>query len=110
MWFCTSNLENTCGVELLYNFRKTENKWDHQHKVEKNYVPSAGVGLLCAGFRTQEAQDMEMYHELASIYPIVYESEPRVNRNSNNEFIFVVFDAAQTTDNYGYDDHDEEYN
>lgn len=84
----SKSLPQTCGVNLYYNFDDGYNADD----TESCYL--GGADLACAGFiDTPECK--QAYLELKERFNIVYQSTPRHNRYSGNQFFFVVYDGKK---------------
>lgn len=86
-------LTGACGVEHLSDFGK-ESKY---HRAGPANYDKPGCGLHTAGFIDTEVCKT-LYNELKEKWKIVYQSPPRRNVNSGNQFIFVVWDDEQTTE------------
>jgi hypothetical protein len=87
-------LTGACGVENCTEFQNAS-----RYVKAGPLVPTSkpGVGLHVAGFVDTE-ECLTIYNEFKSQWKIAYQSEPRRNINSENMFIFVVFDDQQTTE------------
>lgn len=79
-------LSGTCGVRLFYFFDKPYSS------SYTRYAHLGGAELGCAGFVDSPACH-RAYKELKAKFNIVYQSTPRRNANSGNQFFFVVYDG-----------------
>ncbi len=83
----TTTLQGTCGVGLCYGFR-TEGYGSNV--LNLNLAANAGIGFSIAGF-TNTRICKQMYKHINSKYKIVFQSPVKRNRNSGNQFFFIVF-------------------
>lgn len=81
-------LSGTCGVRLFYSFDRPYTSSDTSH------AHLGGAELGCAGFVDSPACH-RAYKELKAQFNIVYQSTPRYNRGSGNQFFFVVYDGKK---------------
>lgn len=92
MYTDQNTLVGTCGVGLLYNFREQNNAWNDYRKISSR--PTGGAGFDVAGFvSTPECQ--RAYEELCKKRKLIFQSPVRVNKNSNNDFFFCIFDKKR---------------
>jgi len=100
-----SRLSGTCGASVVYSFRQFSDKcpwpgkppsWWKKPVAPRSHLGNAnlhqGAGWLTAGF-IPNAACKEAYAILAKRYKIVFQSPRRRNNNSDNQFIFVVYDT-----------------
>lgn len=81
-------LSETCGVHLFYAFDR------HYTSSDTSHANLGGAELGCAGFVDSPACH-RAYKELKAKFNIVYQSTPRRNRGSGNQFFFVVYDGKK---------------
>jgi hypothetical protein len=89
-----NDLQGTCGVTLLWDFEMGHN-WDsygHVHVADLN--GSGGTGYAIAGFIENEIC-RRTYEELKAQFKIIWQSEVRMNENSDNLFFFVIYDRRE---------------
>lgn len=95
-------LWGTCGVACVFEYRQ-DYWWDgepttqtkkQRAKVLDNTLKvafeEAGIGHVVAGFIDNEVCKI-VYNYIASKCKVVYQSPVKVNKNSGNEFFFIVF-------------------
>lgn len=103
-----------CGVNLLSGFKDPENIRDKVYcdspsvyslkKITTDTLNSA-VGKGCQWLQVgyienkkdsiQTNKSKKVYDILKNRFPIVFESEKRLNTNSNNVFWFVIYDMSK---------------
>ena len=82
-----------CGVSSLCGFGTTSIWHEEQHDTKD--LPKetrAGCGWVVCGF-IDKRPSKEMYDDMTSRYPMVYQSPVRKNKNSRNNFFFCIFDV-----------------
>jgi hypothetical protein len=83
-----------CGVSTVYNFRaytsRDEVHWSY--KEISKLIPSAGCGWVIVAFVAGDPLSEQAYELCKQRGPVVYQSPVRVNKNSENDFYFAVFD------------------
>lgn len=98
-------LHGACGVTLLSDF------WESSEKFGFNPADSimpGGAGFITAGFIYDNELSDKMFALLSSKYDVLFVSEVRLNRNSENQFYFAVFSVKDVeNDKYGWKDQDE---
>lgn len=104
MKVCMDTVAGACGMGVAYDF-------GYGTPVNK-VTNSGGIGYICAGFRTNNKQDMEVFSDMEKRGPCVYRTPSLTNLNSKNEFFFAVFDWT-ADDKWGFNaqdgyDHDED--
>ena len=82
-----NNISGTCGLGVVYAFNT-----DWAEGINISQLKQHGTGFFVAGF-IQTKKCKEQYEHIAETYPIVYQSPVRRNRNSGNDFFFIVFDV-----------------
>lgn len=82
-------LSGTCGVSVVDSFGEY-----HYNKFQ------GGAGWKCAGFIPTKTCK-EFYNEFKKEWKIVFQTEVRINKNSGNPFIFVVYDSTIKSRNIG---------
>lgn len=87
----TTNLPGTCGVAVNYGFQNGAGSRENSIGMQR-YWRERGTGFVIAGF-INNSNCRKQYEKLADKYPIVYQSPVRRNRNSGNDFFFIIFDA-----------------
>jgi hypothetical protein len=93
-----TRLAGSCGIGLLYNFRKLEHEeffYAYGKNLEDlNNNNPGGCGFMVAAFiDTPECK--EMYLKLKDEFPILYTSPIRFNVNSYHNFFFCIFDTGE---------------
>ena len=91
-------LSGACGVGYVEGFSYDQGfSWHYRLPIYEAASPSgtgAGANWLTAGFiGTEVCKDA--YHVLKKKYKIVFQTPIRENKNSNNDFIFCVFDTKR---------------
>ena len=81
-----SNVVGTCGLGVLYGFKAGT--------THEAFMVS-GTGFCVAGF-TSHIKCENTYNKIKEKYEIVYQSPVRRNRNSGNDFFFIIFDMRAT--------------
>lgn len=82
-----SNVSGTCGLGVVYAFNT-----DWAEAINLDHLKQQGTGFFVAGFiPTKKCR--KQYEAIAERFPIVYQSPVRRNRNSGNNFFFIIFDA-----------------
>jgi hypothetical protein len=95
-----------CGITLLQKYDKQYSYLlSGYHKDIKkdalNWATKNGAGWLQASFVVDKYDtdktklNKEVYDILKSRYPIVFESEKRMNENSGNLFWFCIYDTSK---------------
>jgi hypothetical protein len=98
-------IQGACGISVFSDFNS---RWAGSSS-ESFIVPSGGCGWVSAGFIVGNATCDEMFEWMESRGPCVYKTPVRVNRNSNNEFYFAIFDWSDNeTAKYGFSDVDNQ--
>lgn len=97
-----SRLMGTCGVGLAYAFESCEGRPPGRNSRQdwmrwrpqalKSVRNPGGCGWLIAGFVNTHACK-EAFDTLNSKYPLVFQSEVRVNRNSRRQFFMAMWDT-----------------
>lgn len=82
-----SNVPGTCGLGVVYAFNT-----DWAEGINLGQLQRHGTGFFVAGFISTK-KCRKQYEAIAEKFPIVYQSPVRRNRNSGNDFFFIVFDA-----------------
>lgn len=82
-----------CGLGLIYNFDGTNDRYGYTKKIS-DLVPEGGAGLELATFVVGDEVNTKAYEALKARWPILYQSEPRYNRNSGNLFYIAIFDTG----------------
>lgn len=93
-------IPGACGVANLFNYAsyyESEISW---------LKPQGGAGWVFASFVVGNKTSEMAYAEMYARWPVVYKSPVRLNKNSGNEFYFVIFDCIN--DEHGWDDDDDE--
>lgn len=91
MNFDVDTLPGSCGVGVLYSF---SNNFGYSCEDLLNGEGRAGCGWYVVAFVDTEACH-KMYQECCEKLKLVFQSEVRLNMNSNNEFFFCIFDAGE---------------
>lgn len=100
MKLVSSTVVGGCGVGKSYNFGYG---WDN-HISES----SGGAGYHMACFIVGDEKCDILYEEYKKRWPIAFQSETRLNRNSGNQFYFCVYDVKASGETYaGYRSDDE---
>lgn len=106
----TFNLENqagACGVGNMYAFHKYNLNsinirdcpyYENAFTQENIHSLSGGCGFLSVAFI--DTPDCKlMFQKLKEWFPILYQSPIRYNKNSENNFFFVIFDTGEKEKN-----------
>lgn len=97
-------LQGSCGVTLLHSFY--EGHATYKFNPDDDIMPG-GAGFITAGFIHENELSDKMFVFLSSKYDVLFVSEVRLNRNSQNQFYFAVFSVKNVEDDkYGWDDQD----
>lgn len=80
--------QTTCGVSVWHSFNFPNWETDEQHHF-------GGIGFAIAGFINKESSK-RVYDEISKKHTIVYQSPVKENKNTDNEFFFVVFSKDKT--------------
>lgn len=78
---------NTCGVSVWHDFYNPN--W-----IQNNCSRFGGINFAIAGFIDKESSK-RVYDEISRKHTIVYQSPVKINKNSGNEFFFVVFSKGK---------------
>lgn len=104
----TETIAGGCGVGVYCDF-SDNNRWGGGVDVSK--APhSGGAGYLIVHYIKGDKQCNTVYKTLKNRFPIVFESEVRHNKNSDNKVYFCVYDTKDKCD-YGFiavDDYRDE--
>lgn len=98
----SSTIEGACGVGTWYNF---SNEWGID--VTKR-ASRGGAGWHFVMYVVGQKSSEKFYKYAASRWPIIYESEIRLNVNSNNEVFFVIYDISKDPLGFGFDAADRD--
>ena len=79
-----------CGLSLFYDFTY-EGTWNN-HSIKN--IPGGAAGYSFAAF-IPTAACRRAYEEFSERFPIVFQSEVRLNTNSGNQFFFCVYDTSK---------------
>ena len=77
----------TCGLAVWHGFNYPT--WDIG-----NYDRFGGIGFAIAGFVNKESSK-RVYDEISKKHTIVYQSPIKENKNTGNQFFFVVFSKGK---------------
>ena len=92
----------SCGLGLSYDFG-----YGYDSHTAKS---GGGAGYHMAAFIEGDSKCDEMYKLYKERWPIVFQSEVRLNRNSGNQFYFCVYDVRAANESYaGYTSDDDYY-
>jgi hypothetical protein len=87
---CT--LPGGCGVGVYAYFQDSPDSWEE--KMDISLAPhSGGAGYLITHFVVGDKLCDEAYKILKDRFPIVFESDKRKNKNSDNKVYFCVYDT-----------------
>lgn len=86
-------LPGTCGASVLASFQPYSNgdSWTNPEQL----TPVGGAGWAVAGFIRHKKGCKEAYEAFKARWPIVLQTPTRLNNNSGNSFIFVVYDTRK---------------
>lgn len=91
----TRNTNQMCGVVILKNFRYTKGEYYSKvpltPEIFKDFSLNKGCDYLEVGFLTDKIST-EVFDFLTEHFPIVFLSEKRLNKNTNHQFYFAIFD------------------
>jgi hypothetical protein len=90
-------ITGACGVGILTDFSLLDDDEDvsyYRDELIDGFTPHGGAGFELAGFIDTDAC-RETYKKLAERFKIVYQSPVRLNKNSYNQFFFVIYDTTQ---------------
>ena len=95
----TDTLSGTCGVGLVFDY-ENHNALDAYTKrwtkpFEKSHL-EGGAGWSIAGF-VNDSPSIGAYEFFKKNVQIVFQAPVRVNKNSSNEFFFIVVDATPSS-------------
>ena len=91
------HLSSACGVGLVGDFSFNNGSDSDFYEYVYDFIKlsdeeaSSGCGWYIAGF-VDNIKSRLAYEEINRLYKVIYQSPVRINRNSDNEFFFVVFD------------------
>lgn len=88
----SKTLDGTCGVGLFWGFQTYDNYYGRP--LTKNAPPVGGCGWNIAGF-INDNDRKSVYEEMKATYKIVQQSPVRRNRNSGNNFFYVMYDCKK---------------
>jgi hypothetical protein len=77
----------TCGVGILGIFRVNAGT------ALNTIVPMGGCGWVIASFTPERPEYEQAYKELCKRWRRVYQSPVRVNKRTNRQFFFCIFDT-----------------
>lgn len=86
-----STIDGTCFLGVISEFDDNDN------------APTAfegGSGWVVAGF-INKPWCKNAYNKMKEKYPILYQSDVRINKNTGNKCFFVVFDVKDAEHGYG---------
>lgn len=86
-----TTLSGTCGVLVAHYFGIT-NTYANQSELPVLSNLKLSAGWVIAGF-IHNQYCKKAYEQWSEKYNIVYQSPVRKNRNSGNQFFFVIFDT-----------------
>lgn len=87
-----------CGVHCVGAFTATEPAWWRATSLDRVRLSNMdldepmGTGYAIAAFINDEVCQ-EAYQVIKDTFPIVFQSEVRVNENTGNKFFFIVYDT-----------------
>ena len=96
----SETIPGACGVANLFQYRS------YFEDEISTIMPQGGAGWVFASFVVGCKDSDEAYADMYARWPVVYKSPVRKNKNSGNEFYFVIFDCIN--DVHGWNDDDEE--
>lgn len=82
-------LPGTCGLSCFYEFGSS----DYGNPISS--LSLGGIGYSVAGFVNNRACKTA-YEEIKEHYEIVFQSPVKRNRNSGNQFFFIVFKRKES--------------
>lgn len=91
-----TTIDGACGVGVAYSF--ADDKY-YNHPIDSRNP--GGAGFLCAGFLNNDICQ-RAYQQLCAKYTLVYQSPVRINKNSDNDFYFCVFDTQEADVPHGW--------
>lgn len=94
IYLTSSMLPYGCGLETIGQFKYDYNQWEHDSEdvTIETWKPE-NTGYFAVAYIDDEiCAEVEAY--LGAKFKVVFESERRVNGNSNNMFKFVIYDAG----------------
>lgn len=81
----------TCGLDVIYAFnRQTGDVARFGREISQLQI--RGAGFSVAGFLNTRIC-RQVYLELSKKFKAVYQSPVRINRNTGNDFFFVIYDT-----------------
>jgi len=93
-------ISGACGVGVAHQF-EDESDWS-SYDITKG--TSGGAGWLSAGFVVGNEMCDEAFALLSAKYKLVYQTPPRINKNSGNVFYFAIFDCEGAGVPIGFDE------
>lgn len=93
-------ISGACGVGVVHEFDESNEDW--MEPITKG--TRGGAGWLSAGFVVGSTLCDEAFALLSAKYKLVYQTPPRINKNSGNVFYFAIFDCEGAGVPIGYDE------
>lgn len=104
---CEETITGNCGVSYLYSLAKYRSMWGDGHEELEYLSHKGGAGWLLSGFVDTDIC-RGVYEELSKKHNIVFQSELRLNENSDNPFFFCIFDVRSSPVNkFSWPDDEE---
>lgn len=82
-------LPQSCGVGELGIFRRVGGT------PVKDITPLGGAGWLIVSFTPARSEYKEAYEALCKRWKLVYQSPVRINKRTQREFFFCIFDTEK---------------
>lgn len=106
----------SCATGVVYNFKDYWERWGSNVNAQ-NAIPPGGCGWVLVNYvvalsknRPLEPNLLENSQKVREIldqrWKIVFETEPRVNRNTGNTCVLVIYQLDEK-DKYGFSDVEE---
>lgn len=92
-----TTIRGACGVGTWCNFNS-----DLGSDVTKR-ASAGGAGWHFVMYVVGQKSSEKFYKYAAERWSIIYESEIRLNVNSNNEVFFVIYDTSKDSLGFGFD-------
>lgn len=89
-----TTVKGACGVGVTHDWEYNDSDWIYGVPVESKNP--GGAGWLMAGFVVGDKVCDIAKKQLTKKFNVVYESPVRLNKNSDNEFYFMVFDTLDS--------------
>lgn len=93
-------ISGACGVGVVHEFSEDA----EYYALEIIKGTGGGAGWLSAGFVVGNAMCDEAFALLSAKYKLVYQTPPRINKNSGNVFYFAIFDCEGAGVPIGFDE------